>query len=116
MSPVWPHGQGPAEKFWRGASTWLEQPVIPAPGEDRTQVALERARLDPAEHGETGGPNVSKSRRPPLESHKKATRKPQESQKGSVFTHRVSSPTRHQIARQEASGDRRGGSEGTGLR
>jgi hypothetical protein len=36
----------------------LDQPVIPAPGKDRTQVALERARLDPAEHRDARGPNV----------------------------------------------------------
>ena len=40
----------------------LEQPVIPAPGKDLAQVALEWARLDPAQHGETGGSNVQ---RPP---------------------------------------------------
>ena len=45
---VGPHGQLKA----------LEQPVIPAADEDLAQVALERARLDPAEHRDARGPNV----------------------------------------------------------
>jgi hypothetical protein len=36
----------------------LEQAIIPAAAKDLAPVALDRARLDPAEHRHAGGPNV----------------------------------------------------------